>query len=196
VLAVLAPLAAALLSAPPTAPLPGSAPAAAGEPAAPASAPAPELHLPRSGLDAGALAAPAALLAGLGAAAFLLARRRRAPGRRVQVLETTSLGPKRSLVLARLRDEVLLLGASEAGIVLLRTQPAADLELDAAPDPAPAPAPRAADRAPAALSDLVARLRRGRPDRASARFESLLVESAEDQELRRKLARGQAGSVR
>jgi len=192
---VLALLAAALLSAQPEAHLPAPAlppPAGAGAPATESAA---ELHLPRTGLDLGALAAPAALIAGLGGAALLLARRRRSPARRVQVLETTSLGPKRSLVLARLRDEVLLLGASEAGITLLKAQPASDLEGDAAPDPTPAA--RAADRPVAPLADLMARLRRVRPDRpAAARFESLLVESAEDQELRRKLARGQAGSVR
>ena len=192
---MLALLAAALLLAQPAAPLAAPAlPAPATAPGAAATASAPELHLPRAGLDLGALAAPAALIAALGGVALILARRKRAPGRRVQVLETTSLGPKRSLVLARLRDEVLLLGASEAGITLLRAQPAADLELDAAP--APAPAARAAQRPAAPLSDLVARLRRARPDRGSARFEALLVESAEDQELRRKLARGQVGSVR
>jgi len=193
---VLALLAAALLSAQPAAPL--TAPALsspAATPGAAATASAPELRLPRAGFDLGALAAPAALIAGLAGATLLLARRRRAPGRRVQVLETTSLGPKRSLVLARLRDEVLLLGASEAGITLLRAQPAAELELDAAPPLAPSPS--TADRRAAPLADLMARLRRARPDRPSAaHFESLLVESAEDQELRRKLARGLSGSVR
>jgi flagellar protein FliO/FliZ len=119
------------------------------------------------------------------------------------VLETTSLGPKRSLVLARLRDEVLLLGSSEAGITLLRAQPAAQVEPDAEPDadpvaiPAPIEAAPAGDRGPAPLEGLLARIRRARPDRRpQAKFEALLWESAEDQELRRKLARGQAGSVR
>ncbi len=190
-------------------PSPAAAPGAStalAVPAAPALvAPpaAPELHLPRGGLELGTLAAPALLLAGLAGAALFLFRRRRAPGRRVQVLETTSLGPKRSLVLARLQNEVLLLGASEAGITLLRAQPASELELaEAPPEPVPAVPPpargrRPADRTAAPLSGLVARLRNGRPDLgAGTSFETLLEESAEDQELRRKLARGQAGSVR
>jgi flagellar protein FliO/FliZ len=172
-------------------------PAATALPVPPAP---PELHLPRGGLELGTLAAPALVLAGLAGAALFLLRRRRAPGRRVQVLETTSLGPKRSLVLARLRNEVLLLGASEAGITLLRAQPASELELaEAEPEPADPPARgrRPADRPAAPLSGLVARLRNGRPDLgAGTSFETLLAESAEDQELRRKLARGQAGSVR
>ena len=199
---MLALLAAALLSAQPTAPLLPAAPAAPGPLAAPAAAAAapaslPELHLPRAGLDLGALALPAALILALGVAAVLLSRRRRTPGRRVQVLETTSLGPKRSLVLARLRDEVLLLGASEAGITLLRAQPAAEAGLEAAPEPDEDGDGDAADRPAPALQGLVARLRLARPgSRPGAGFEALLAESAEDQELRRKLARGQAGSVR
>jgi len=169
------------------------------------------LTLPRGGLDAGALAAPIVLLAGLAAAALVLRRRRHPAGRRVEVLETTSLGPKRSLVLARLGDELLLLGASEAGIHLLHTRPAGapakelapaldapDLAPDLAPELTPAHARAAAAREPPpTLGGLVTRLRRARPGAAPApAFDALLAESAEDQELRHKLARGQAGSVR
>jgi flagellar biogenesis protein FliO len=175
---------------------------AAALPAASAAA-TPALTLPRSGgLGLGALAAPAVLLAGLGVALFL-ARRKARPGRLVQVLETTSLGPKRSLVLARLGDEVLLLGSSEAGITLLRSQAAAPAREGAAvTEPEPESTGRSrflsAVRAepPAALAGLVSRLRRTRAPAASPGFESLLTESAEDQDLRRKLARGQSGSVR
>jgi flagellar biogenesis protein FliO len=119
----------------------------------------------------------------------------------VQVLETTALGPRRSLVLARLGDELLLLGSSEAGISLLRTQPAGAEEAPAPvahPGGAQLPPQAASGREPPpALAGLVARLRRARPATPDPRpFDSLLAESAEDQELRRKLARGQAGSVR
>ncbi len=183
---------------------PADAPAPAPAPAAPASAalpsPTPELRLPRNGLDPAALAAPAVLLAGLAAATWLLRRRRRPAARRVEVLETTSLGPTRSLVLARFEDELLLLGTSEAGVQLLHHRPGVDAgRADAAEEVVDAPAPpaRAAPEPPGGLSGLVTRLRRARPETGSApRFDALLAESAEDQELRRKLARGQGGSVR
>jgi flagellar biogenesis protein FliO len=188
--------------------LAGAAPAIAADPAAPAKPPsaaaapaasplgAQDLHLPRSGLDLGGLVAPVLLLAGLALAAVFLARRRRAPGRRVVVLETTSLGQKRSLVLAQLEDEVLLLGSSEAGIQLLKSCPAEEL----AESPAPSPGRKERERslvAPAALKGLVARLRRVHPAPKSLEdFDDLLSESSEDQDLRAKLARGQTGSVR
>lgn len=69
-----------------------------------------------------AVAMPAILLAGLAVAAYLFARRRRVPKlRQIEILETASLGPKRSLVVARVGDETLVLGTSEAGITLLKT---------------------------------------------------------------------------
>jgi flagellar biogenesis protein FliO len=154
----------------------------------------PDLHLPRAGLDAGGLVVPALVLAALAIVALFLARRRRAPGRRVMVLETTSLGPKRSLVLAQLEDEVLLLGSSEAGIQLLKIRPAD--ELTEAPEGLSAPRARHLEP-PQALKGLVARLRRARPVPQSLEdFDDLLSESSEDQDLRAKLARGQTGSVR
>lgn len=206
-----------LLSGP--ADLPTRTPAVADAPAAaptgapaqpPAASPAPsltaapDLRLPRGGFEPGAFAAPALLLAGLGVAALLLRRRRRPGVRRIEVLESTSVGPKRTLVLARFGDELLLLGSSEAGIQLLHHRPGHADEATAAPEddalPAPAPAPtlRPARREPpGALSGLVTKLRRARPETSGpSQFDALLAESAEDQELRRKLARGQAGSVR
>jgi flagellar protein FliO/FliZ len=66
-------------------------------------------------------------LALLAAAALLLARRRRRVARIIDILESASLGPKRSLVIARLGDELLVLGSSEGGIALLSTRPAAGL---------------------------------------------------------------------
>lgn len=148
------------------------------------------------------LALPALVLLALAVAAIVLGRRRRSAPRLVQVLEQTSLGPKRALVLARLGDEVLLLGSSEAGITLLKVQPASPEALQARPQPEPArePAPVSG-----AVASLVARLagRAVRPEPVEgsgaaprAGFEDLLAESAEDQELRRKIAAGRGGSVR
>jgi flagellar biogenesis protein FliO len=201
------PAAPATAEPPATSPTPAipAAPAATAA-TAPIAAPggAPELRLPRGGLEPSALAAPALLLAGLGAAAYVLRRRRRPASRRVQVLETTSLGPKRSLVLARFEDELLLLGASEAGIQLLHHRPSLAPAAEEAQELEPAPPAR---ETPAGLAGLVTRLRSVRPAVRQAQggrghaaqgpeFDALLAESAEDQELRRKLARGQGGSVR
>src|SRR5690349_20368131 len=90
-----------------------------------------------SSLSPGPMAA-ALLLAALAAAAVVLARRKRRAPRLVEVLESTSLGPKRSLVVARLGDELLLLGSCEGGIALLSTRPASAVHT---PAPAPAPEP-------------------------------------------------------
>jgi flagellar biogenesis protein FliO len=148
-----------------------------------------------------ALAGPVGVLLLLAAAALLLTRRRRAPARRIQVLETTALGPRRSLVLARLGDELLLIGASDAGITLLRSQSSPREARAVAPVPVHAAAalPPAAEPT-ASLVDLAARMlparRRGPGARPSPAFAALLAESDEDQELRRKLAAGRSGSVR
>jgi MYXO-CTERM domain-containing protein len=157
------------------------------------STPTPALSLPSTpapGLSS--LAIPVAALALLAVAALALARRRAAAPRLVQVLESTSLGQRRALVVARLGDELLVLGASEAGVSLLATRPAG-LHAEAAalatlvPAPAPSPGP---------LSGLLARLRPTAARPAAGGFDALLAESDEDQELRAKLARGLTGSVR
>jgi hypothetical protein len=59
----------------------------------------------------------------LAVAAYALARRRKgaAVDRHIQIVETASLGPKRTLVMARIGGETLLLGTSEAGITLLKS---------------------------------------------------------------------------
>src|SRR5450432_2969500 len=68
-----------------------------------------------------AVGVPAAFLALLAVAAYGFSRRRRGSlPRHIEILETTSLGPKRSLICARIGDETVLLGSSEAGITLLR----------------------------------------------------------------------------
>jgi flagellar biogenesis protein FliO len=144
------------------------------------TAPAPARPLDLGGASTpslGGAAAAVALLVALGVVALVLSRRRRSSGRLVEILETTALGPKRSLVVARVGGELLLLGASEAGIAVLpaRLDPraAAARTLAAAPEP---PADGRADE--------------------PAGFDDLLHDSAEDQELRLKLARGLSGSVR
>jgi flagellar biogenesis protein FliO len=146
----------------------------------------PDLSGPRplpTGLWAAAL-----LLAGLAATSFALTRRRTRRIRMVEVLESTSIGPRRSLVVARLGDELLVLGSSEAGIALLTTSPA---PVARAASPAAEPAP-----AQGRGFGLLARLRFGPQRQPAPAFDSLLAESLEDVELRRKLAAGQAGSIR
>ncbi len=58
------------------------------------------------------------VLAGL---ALALNRRRPKLSRRLELLESLSLGPRRSLCLARVENQTLVLGISEAGVQLLST---------------------------------------------------------------------------
>ena len=120
------------------------------------------------------LAGPLLLIALLAAVALALTRRRRRPGPWIQILQTTSLGPKRALVVAQLGAETVLLASSEAGIVLIKSG------LSRAE-------PRLAPAAPRALPT------KGPP--RSAHFEDYLAESAEDLELRQKVAAGQQARV-
>lgn len=118
----------------------------------------------------------------------------------VEVLETAGLGPKRQLVVARMGDQLLLLASSEGGVSLLSTQPAPLTvrepmrELDLAPE-LPAPGLPAPDPAPAGIQGLWSRFRRPAAPAASRSFEDLLQETADDLELRRKLASGRPGRV-
>jgi flagellar biogenesis protein FliO len=135
----------------------------------------------------GAVLAPAAALAALALAAVFFARRRTKLSHLVQVLETASLGPKRSLIVAQHNGQRLLLGASEAGITLLLTSPA---PVEAAePTPQLQPSPRANP-----LSSILGKMKL-RPV-ATPAFEQLLEDTAEDQALRAKLAAGMQGRVR
>jgi hypothetical protein len=217
---------------------------------------------PSGGTNGGVVLGGVALLA-LACAAFYFSRRRASGSRRhIQILETASLGPKRSLVVARVGDATMILGTSEAGITLLQSVPDPDAakpfgggaaipELSFAPAPAVVapepPAPRtpsdptppkilveeapvgspvaivpgaggsnswsldkyglpAIEEEPVSATDdvrpigqagLLSRLfKRGTPANDSPRFEDILEDSFEDQELRRKLALGLPGRVR
>ncbi|AKU93014.1 flagellar biosynthetic protein FliO [Vulgatibacter incomptus] len=121
--------------------------------------------LPSSGSLQGLLLPGGALLALAGVAILLTLRKKRLPGS-LRIVESISIGPKRSLVIAQVGDDQLVLGCSEAGIALLATRPAP-------PEP---PIPT--------------KSRRGSVD-----FDELLDESASDQELRHRLANGLPGRV-
>ncbi len=134
------------------------------------------------------VALPAIVLGTLGAVALFFARRKSRPSRLVQIVETASLGPKRSLIVARIGEETLILGSSEAGIALLGTKRGL-----AATEPAPAPAPVA--RPATAAPGILGRLRLQKSRVPVPKFEPLLRESLEDQELRAKVAAGHRGTV-
>jgi flagellar biogenesis protein FliO len=148
-------------------------------------APAPT---PPSGPDWTSLAAPALAILGLGALAFGLTRRRRAIGGNIHIVESAGLGPKRSLVIADVLGERLVLAVSEAGVTVLATRPAPPREAE----------PFTVDDLPPAQRTIpkmgfLARLMGKTP--APVRFDELLGESLEDQELRAKLAAGMKGFV-
>jgi flagellar biogenesis protein FliO len=139
---------------------------------------------PGAGLDWTNLAAPALGLVGLAALALALTRRRRGGPAHIAIVESTALGPKRSLVIADVLGDRLVLAVSEAGVTVLSTRAA----------PAPQPAENAAFVMPTRPSGpgLLRRLfGRGAP----ARFDQALTESLEDQELRAKLSAGFRGSL-
>ncbi len=111
---------------------------------------------------------PAAALLLLGGVALFFSKRRAGTTGLLRVVESVALGPKRSLVVAEVDGERLVLACSEAGIHLLSSR--------AASDEPKRPMPRGL---------------RGYLDNAApaSPFDELLSESAEDEELRRKLAR-------
>ncbi|HWV37314.1 MAG TPA: flagellar biosynthetic protein FliO [Vulgatibacter sp.] len=74
-----------------------------------------------AGPSTGFVVATSAIVA-LAAIAWTLRRRRSAGDRMFEVIEATSLGPRRSVVAVRFREELLVLGSSEAGVTLLATR--------------------------------------------------------------------------
>jgi flagellar biogenesis protein FliO len=197
-----------------------------------APTPAATISTKSSGLS---IAAPAILLLALAAGAYALNRRRVRRQGIIQILETASIGPKRSLLVARVDGRTMVLGASEAGISLLQSldgrsaveatpvpsraisAPVASADAVASLTAALAASPAAPETAPEAVirenapvptepatadepeneGGLLRRLfaRAVRPAQPAPDFHSLLDESYEDQELRRKLAQGLSARV-
>ena len=160
------------------------------------------------------------MLVGLGVAAALLARRRAKGTRMIRIVETASIGPRRSLVVAYIGGRTMVLGVSEAGVALLDAQvgtiPApnaiegtqsASLEeaVQGLRGIAQARMETPAESAPTAEDtkhegSLLSRLfQRAQSPSESARraheFDELLSESLADQDLRRKLSLGESGRV-
>lgn len=138
-----------------------------------------------SEFSASSLIAPVLGLAGLIALTFTLKRRKKTlGGTGIALLEATSLGDKRSLVIADVLGERVVLGVSEAGITVLMSKPAPSLNEDA-----PITLPPAERVAPPPQMGFFQRLA-GRASKSAANFDADLKESVEDQELRAKLAAG------
>ena len=156
------------------------------------------------------MAFPALALAAAGAAAFWLKRKRTPLSRVLQIVETTALGPKRSLIVARVGSETLLLSSSEAGITLLTALPqGTPPSLTSQSTPGLAGMPQAASEPSAELATaLQTSTKAAGPITATLRsllkskpapppsFETLFAESAEDQELFGKLQSGHLAHVR
>lgn len=214
----------------PAKPAPAAVPAPAPAKAAPPDAPAAAVvnqdstgasvkgavEQPKSGGSVLPTILGVVLLLGVGAVAVVFARRRGGRERLIRIVETASIGPRRSLVVACVGGRTMVLGVSEAGVSLL----------DGAVTPQAAagtlPAGRADGAADAAIglrslalaatsgaeqgageqkqeSSLLGRLfhRKSREAEGLAKedFEQLFAESLEDEELRRKLAMGQSGRI-
>jgi flagellar biogenesis protein FliO len=133
------------------------------------------------------LAAPLAAIAIIGLGITLALRKRGKSNKMVQVLETANLGPKRSLVVTRIGKQTMLLASSEAGISLLAT--VSESERSA---PITVPAEQKSESTSTQASLLEKLLGHHAPHSA---FAELLADTAEDQDLRRKLEAGVAGRV-
>lgn len=151
-----------------------------------------------------------ALLALGGVALLFTLRKSRTPGS-LRIVESVPVGPKRSLVVARVGDEELVLGCSEAGISLLSTRsatgegtraPAPSDTREAGADPwldsfDGRGAPRREERPDAigSLARLFTKAGKGADKDRRPSFDDLLADSAQDQELRRRLAEGGKGRI-
>jgi MYXO-CTERM domain-containing protein len=188
-----------------------AAPSASG---APSSALPKDLPRSESSASSSSLAWPIFALLALGAAGYLFARQRSRTTHIVSIIETAPLGPKRSLIVARVGSQTLLIGASEAGISLLTTV-RRDEALQTAEDAlaaglsteslaaefgehvgdAPALAPLEPEEAERGQASLLSRLLGAKDKGPAMSFESLLEDRAEDRELRHKLEAGLVGRV-
>lgn len=146
--------------------------------------------------DWSSLAAPVLAIAGLGvlAASLTLRSRRRGARGQIRIVESASLGPKRSLVIADVLGDRLVLGVSEAGVVVLATKsvPAEAVEPDIIRLPPAEAMPLPMTRSYPRMG-FFARLL-GRTPKAQ-QFDDVLTESIEDRELRDKLASGMRSVV-
>ncbi len=134
-----------------------------------------------SPISAQNLLAPALGIVGLAALAFTLKRRKQLGGRSITIVEAASLGEKRSLVIADVMGERLVLGVSEAGVTVLMNKPVPEGEAG------PIVLPPALSGPVHQPMGFFARLKGRSPAPA---FDAALQESIEDQELRAKLAAG------
>jgi flagellar biogenesis protein FliO len=171
----------------------------------------------KSSSNAAATVLAVVLLAGLGVAATLLARRRGTRTRMIRIVETASIGPRRSLVVACIGGRTMVLGVSEAGVALLDAQ-AGTISTQAAPERSQSASleeaalglrvlgqghgearAESADDAKHEGSLLSRLFHQSQAPSESARraheFDELLSESLDDQDLRRKLSLGEAGRV-
>jgi len=156
------------------------------------------------------------LLAGLGVGAVVFGRRHVKRNRLIRIVETASIGPRRSLVVACIGGRTMVLGVSEAGVSLLDAQGSSAVMPEVATKTQSSSLEEAVaglrHLAPAAInnndevvetkneSSLLSRLfqktkRSSRSDFDGTQFDGLLAESLEDEDLRRKLALGEAGRV-
>ncbi len=141
--------------------------------------------------DWSSLAAPALAISGLGVLALTLTRRKRGLTGNIRIVESASLGPKRSLVIADVLGDRLVLGISEAGMVVLATRaapvPVTEPDIIRLPPAEARSLPQPPTRSYPRMG-FFARLL-GRTPRAQ-QFDEVLTESIEDRELREKLASG------
>jgi flagellar biogenesis protein FliO len=189
--------------------VPPDAPTAPSLAAAPARNASPSLATADTGRSWLVLAI--VVMVGVVGGVLALTRRRRARRQSlIQILETAAIGPKRTLLVARVNGQIMVLGASEAGIALLAPLNAAiESPVAAVMGNPPALRGQPEDFPPAAVAEVapepdgevgvLSRLFHIRPKASSARdadaFRELLDESYEDQELRDKLAQGLSGKV-
>ncbi len=147
----------------------------------------------------------------VGAVGGMLAFTRRRARREglIRILETAAIGPKRSLLVARINGRTMVLGASEAGIALLESieskqaEPLAQLMGEPPPvreklDPpvdSPAQTPNEAEGEMGVLSRLFRRRSKLNGAQDETAFRQLLAESYEDQELRERLSQGLVAKV-
>jgi flagellar biogenesis protein FliO len=181
-----------------------SAPAPAHSSSAPVAAVAGASH------SGASLVLAVVMLAAVAGGVLLLTRRRARRQGLIQILETAAIGPKRSLLVARVNGQTMVLGASEAGITLLtsldaRTEPQVAAVMGNLPAMKEQPensgpevtidAPSDSEGEMGMLSRLFGRRPKDSSAQDAAAFRELLEESYEDQELRNKLAQGLSGKV-